>query len=263
MSPTPAPGAGAGASEEELSTEVVVVRHGETAWNASKIVQLENNGTVSLYTSCSAAPIGSRSLENKVLEDVLDDDDEDGEEDQDEDAPASTAELLRASLVDPHRTIDGAGRSSTLSPLAAPFFPAKPSAGRSKALRWMEHSNDRDFDCTPSAGQSPYLEAARRAIEVTASPVSCVGGDRRPRLHIWSPSPRSGGAVVVEPGPGQLALVLQWRPHTRPLEYPRTSLSAHSRSRVCPCTSASARGAGRRRLEAINVIVVSQDLGLL
>jgi len=67
-------------------------------------------------------------LENKVLEDVLDDDDEDGEEDRDEDAPASTAELLRASLVDPHRTIDGAGRSSTLSPLAAPFFPAKPSA---------------------------------------------------------------------------------------------------------------------------------------
>ena len=79
-------------------------------------------------------------------------------------------------------------------------------------------------------------------------------------MHIWSPSPRSGGAVVVEPGPGQLALVLQWRPHTRPLEYPRTSVSAHSRSRVCPCTSASARGAGRRRLEAINVIVVSQDL---
>lgn len=38
MSPTPAPGAGA--SEEELSTEVVVVRHGETAWNASKIVQV-------------------------------------------------------------------------------------------------------------------------------------------------------------------------------------------------------------------------------
>jgi len=65
-------------------------------------------------------------------------------------------------------------------------------------------------------------------------------------MHIWSPSPRSGGAVVVEPGPGQLALVLQWRPHTRPLEYPRTS--------------ASARGAGRRHLEAINVIVVSQDL---
>jgi len=38
MSPTPAPGAGA--SEEELSTEVVVVRHGETTWNASKIVQV-------------------------------------------------------------------------------------------------------------------------------------------------------------------------------------------------------------------------------
>ncbi|CAD6258400.1 unnamed protein product [Miscanthus lutarioriparius] len=34
MSSTPAPGAG-----EELSTEVVVVRHGETAWNASRIVQ--------------------------------------------------------------------------------------------------------------------------------------------------------------------------------------------------------------------------------
>ncbi|EES07934.1 hypothetical protein SORBI_3005G026800 [Sorghum bicolor] len=34
MSPTPAQGQG-----EELSTEVVVVRHGETAWNVSRIVQ--------------------------------------------------------------------------------------------------------------------------------------------------------------------------------------------------------------------------------
>jgi len=38
MSPTPAPAPGAVAGEE-LSTEVVVVRHGETAWNASRIVQ--------------------------------------------------------------------------------------------------------------------------------------------------------------------------------------------------------------------------------
>jgi probable phosphoglycerate mutase len=35
MSLTPASGAG-----EELSTELVVVRHGETAWNASRIVQV-------------------------------------------------------------------------------------------------------------------------------------------------------------------------------------------------------------------------------
>ena len=35
MSPTPAQGQG-----EELSTEVVVVRHGETAWNVSRIVQV-------------------------------------------------------------------------------------------------------------------------------------------------------------------------------------------------------------------------------
>ncbi|AQK57263.1 Phosphoglycerate mutase-like protein 4-like [Zea mays] len=37
MSPTPAPAARAG--EELPSTEVVVVRHGETAWNASRVVQ--------------------------------------------------------------------------------------------------------------------------------------------------------------------------------------------------------------------------------
>jgi hypothetical protein len=38
MSPTPAPAARAG--EELPSTEVVVVRHGETAWNASRVVQV-------------------------------------------------------------------------------------------------------------------------------------------------------------------------------------------------------------------------------
>ena len=52
-----------------------------------------------------------------------------------------------------------------------PSSPAKQSTGRSKALRWMEDSGDFDFDCTSSAAQSLYLEAARRAIEVTASPV--------------------------------------------------------------------------------------------
>jgi len=49
MSPTPAQGAGAG---EELSTEVVVVRHGETAWNASRIVQVRPSPPLLLTESC-------------------------------------------------------------------------------------------------------------------------------------------------------------------------------------------------------------------
>jgi hypothetical protein len=62
------------------------------------------------------------------------------------------------------------GRTSPLSLLAAPFFPTKQSAGRPKALRWMEDSGDSRSDCVSSAAQSPCLEAARRAV----SPVPAV-----------------------------------------------------------------------------------------
>jgi hypothetical protein len=33
----------------------------------------------------------------------------------------------------------------------------------------MEDSSNPDLDCTSSAAQSPYLEATRRAVEVTVS----------------------------------------------------------------------------------------------
>lgn len=70
------------------------------------------------------------------------------------------------------------GRSSSLSPLTTPFFPTRRSEGRSKALRWMEDSSDSDFNGASRVGQSSYIEAACRAIEVTALPshaVSCEG----------------------------------------------------------------------------------------
>lgn len=96
-----------------------------------------------------------------IVKDVSEDEDED-EDDGDEAAPMTVA---RASspLLAPHMLGSIAastslctdvgvemgaistGRSSSLLPLATPFFPTKQSTGRSKALRWMKDSGDFDF----------------------------------------------------------------------------------------------------------------------
>ncbi|CAD6254708.1 unnamed protein product [Miscanthus lutarioriparius] len=102
-------------------------------------------------------------LEEVIVEDVLEYEDED-EDDGDKAAPTTAARAsspLPAPRLLPHPS----------SQQITPFFPAKQSAGRSKALRWMEDSGDSDFVCTSSAAQSSYLGATRRAFEVTASPV--------------------------------------------------------------------------------------------
>jgi hypothetical protein len=116
-----------------------------------------------------------------VVEDVLEDEDED-EDDGDVAAPMMAARTSSPSpapqmmgpaamgtslymdtgveMGAPWMRAVSTGRSSSLLPLATPFFLAKQSAGRSKALRWMEDSGDSDFDCVSSAAQSSYLEAA-------------------------------------------------------------------------------------------------------
>jgi hypothetical protein len=110
----------------------------------------------------------------------------------------------------------------------------------------MEDSGDSDFNCASST-KSSYLEAAHRAIKVTASPAPAVPCEGVSSASRPSSSPRRGGGAVVEPGLGT-PTVLQRCPHTRLC--------------VCPCTGASASGIGCRRLAVAIVIVVSQALFL-
>ena len=58
--------------------------------------------------------------------------------------------------------------SSSLSPVAAPFFPGCSSGGRSKSRRWADDDDEETDDDHPAT----YLEAARRPTKLaSASPV--------------------------------------------------------------------------------------------
>jgi hypothetical protein len=134
------------------------------------------------------------------------------------------------------------GRSSSLSPLTTPFFPALRSAGRSKAQRWREDSSDPDLDWVQPS--SPYLEATHRAVEATASAGSRDGGSpvsrpvviskkqRRRRCRRHARSREAAGPPVA--------------PNTQPIGCPCANGSAPSRPHVCLCTCAYDSGRGHR-----------------